>query len=386
VSWGTHDADSEAARLETIVLLLASLASVRVNDARLAAIPPHERQQGTFDSLRAFLVGESHRQPVVVAIDDLQWVDETSEALLQQLVSSIPAHRLLVIGCARPEYDAPWVRRPGVVPIALQALETTERGRLMTGRLDGLTLPPDALALVADRSDGNPFFLEELLETLLERSADTGVAGTRNHVREGEPYLVPGRVEDVITARIDRLEEATKRVLQIAAVIGRQFDFDLLRDVAGPRDDLRQQLTRLVELELVREVAIFPSWSFAFRSSLAHEVTYGALLSGRRRELHAAVARAIERRAGERPEEFYELIAYHLSRSAHSEDAARSLIRAGEKAIRHFALTDARRYLDEAGDKVRRLAESAAMDLATDLGRARERLAAIEVSAPPAEL
>jgi len=337
-----------------------------VNDARLAEIPPHERQQGTFDSTRAFLVGESQRQPVVVVIDDVQWMDATSEALLDHLAASIAAHSLLIIACSRLEYEPAWSRRPTVVPVVLSALGSAERRRLIDGSLDATALAPELLALAEERSEGNPFFLEELLKGLAEADPARRAAG--------DAMPIPATVEDVITARIDRVDEPVKRIFQIAAVIGREFDFDLLRAVVGADEELRPRLTRLVELDLVREQAIFPVWKFAFKSSLAHEVVYRTLLAGRRRDLHARVARAIERRAAKHLEEAYELIAYHLSRSGDAETAVHYLLLAGGKAVRHFALADARRYFDEADDKLRRLPAGVASRYVGELDWHRERL------------
>lgn len=355
-----------------------------MNDARLAQIPPHERQQGTFDSLRAFLVGESQRQPVVVLLDDLQWIDGTSEALLQQLAGSVGAHRLLIIGCSRLEYEPAWARHSAVVPIVLKPFDVAERRRMVEGRLDAATLAADLVAAAAERSEGNPFFLEEMVKALAERSPIDGGSDAARLIEGEMRLMIPATVEDLISARIDRLDAPLKRVLQIAAVIGRDFAFDLLRAVAGPAEDLRQHLMRLVAFELVREIAIFPAWTFAFKSSLAHEVAYRTLLGARRRELHGRVARTLETLTADHPDEATELIAYHVSRSADAEGAVRYLIRAGDKAVRQFAIADARRYFDEAADKLRRLPEPAASRFAIELSEHRQRLVDAELRAASA--
>lgn len=352
-----------------------------MNDARLTQIPPHERQQGTFDSLRAFLLGESQRQPVVVVLDDVQWIDATSEALLDRLAGSVGAHRLLIITCSRLEYEPSWARHLVVVPVTLRSLDADERRRMIDGSLEAATLPPELVAVAAERSEGNPFFLEEVLKALGERPWMPDEGDAARGMRPEEMQVIPPRVADLITARIDRLDEGLKRVLQIGAVIGREFAFDLLRAVAGAGDDLRRHLMRLVELELVREVSIFPNWVFSFKSSLAHEVAYRTLLAGRRRELHARVGRAVTSLAADHPEEAYELIAYHLSRSAEAEAAARYLMLAGDKALRHFAVTDARRYFDEAEATLGRLAEETRARYADELAGHRQRLVRAEAGA-----
>ena len=378
MSWGTHDAESREARLETIVLLLGSLASVKVNDARLDLISPRDRQQGTFDSLRAFLVGESQRQPVVVVLDDLQWIDTTSHELLKHLVGSVAGHRLLLVTCARPEYQPGWSQHSAVVPLALKALDERERRALMEHALRASHLEPDLVGLASERSEGNPFLLEELLNALVERSAIVR-DGDACRLEPGDASrIIPDTVEDLIMARIDGLDAPWKHVLQTAAVIGRDFSFDLLRAVAGGDDELRQSLMRLADLELIRETAIFPTWEFSFKNSLTQEVAYRGLLASHRRELHERVARAMETLSEDRLEETYEVLAHHLSLSANAERAVHYLMLAGEKAVKHFAIAEARRYYDEAAEKLQRLPEAQASRRGRQLHHQRERLAAAQ--------
>ena len=359
------------------MLLLGSLATAKVNDARLACIPPRERREGTFDSLRAFLVGESQRQPVVVVLDDLQWMDETSAELLGHLVGTAGAHRLLVVACYRPEYDAPWSRHSAVAPLALKPLAEGEQGRLMQEALRAQRLDPGLSALLSERSGGNPFVLEELAAALLEQGA-VAREGDRCWLSGSEAMrVVPDTIQDVIMARIDQLDEPVKRVLQVAAVIGRDFTFDLLRAVAGAGEELRTSLGRLVELELIREKTIFPVWEFSFKNALVQEVAYRNVLAGRRQEVHERVARAVEALAGDRLEDSYELLAHHLGESADADRAVHYLTLAGEKAARHFAVGAARRYYEHAIDRLTALPAAAAAAYAD---RLKDRLARLATS------
>lgn len=358
------------------MLLLGSLVTAKVNDARLARIPPRERQQGTFDSLRAFLVGESQRQPVVVLLDDLQWIDETSAELLGHLVGAVAAHRLLVVACHRPEYQPPWSRHSAVVPLALRPLSEEQQRRLMQGALRARRLDPDLTALLSERSGGNPFVLEELAAALLEQAAVVREGDTCSLTGPEALRVVPDTIQDLIMARIDQLEEPVKRVLQVAAVIGRDFTFDLVRAVAGAGEELRASLARLVQLELVREKTIFPVWEFSFKSALVQEVAYRGVLAGRRQEMHEQVARAVEGLAGDRVEDSYELLAYHLGRSANADRAVHYLTLAGEKATRQFSVGVARRYYEQAVGRLAALPESAAAPYAERLRDQLDRLTA----------
>lgn len=371
MSWGAHDAASREATLETIVLLLGSLATAKVSDARLAGIGPRERQQGTFDSLRAFLIGESRRQPVVLVLDDLQWMDDTSGALLGHLVGAVDAHRLLVIACHRPEYRPPWAHHSAVIPLALRPLSEAERGALMAGALGPPPLDAELARLLSERSGGNPLVLEELVKALREQGAIVRRGETWHLAGTDAHRVIPDTIHDVIMARIDQLDERLKRVLQVAAVIGRDFAFDVLRAVAGAGEELRASLTRLAELELIREKTIFPVWEFSFKSALVQEVAYRSLLAGRRQELHEQVARILEDAPSDRLEDSYELLAHHLRRSADDRRAAHYLALAGEKAERHFAVSDARRYFEQAADRLAALPDAEA---ATRAARLRARL------------
>lgn len=379
MSWGTHDAASRDARLETIVLLLGSLATAKVNDAGLARIPPRERQQGTFDSLRAFLVGESQRQPVVVVVDDLQWIDETSAELLGHLVGTVAAHRLLVVACHRPEYQPAWAGHSAVASLVLKPLTDTEQHRLMQATLHARRLDSGLTALLAERSGGNPFVLEELAAALVEQAAIACEADSCSLARPDADRVVPATIQDIIMARIDQLEEPVKRVLQVAAVIGRDFTFELARAVAGAGEELRASLTRLVQLELIREKTIFPVWEFSFKNVLVQEVAYRSVLAGRRQEVHERVARALETLAGDRVEDAYELIAYHLGRSANADRAVHYLTLAGEKAARHFAVGVARHYYEQAIGRLTALPDAAAAPYAERLRVRLDRLSASSV-------
>lgn len=331
-----------------IVLLVGSLLTARVNDARLEQIPPVARQQGTFDSLRAFLLGESQRQPVVVVLDDLHWIDQTSEKLLLHLIGSVSTQRLLLILCHRPDYLPAWGNRSAVVPLALRPLAAAETLRLMVSLLGTERLDPLLVRLVSERSEGNPFFVEELIRTFVEKGLvvrDDG--GCRLRAGAAEPDI-PTTIQDVIMARIDRLDEPLKRILQLAAVIGRDFPFKLLRALVGSGDDLRRRLAELEDLELICEKTIFPEWEFSFKHALIHQTAYLGLLSRRRRELHEQIGRIVEEQARPSLEDAYELLAYHFALSSDTDRAVRYLTAAGDKAARHLAVGEARAYYQRA--------------------------------------
>lgn len=341
-----------------IVLLLASLISAKVSDARLERIPPQERQQGTFDTLRAFLLGESQRQPVVVVLDDVQWIDRTSEEVLTHLIRSASTHRLLLIVCYRPEYRPKWASQSVVIPLALKPFNEVESRRLVEAALGESRLDLLLVRLVSERSEGNPFFIEELLNAFIEKGIVIRDEQGCRLARGGAPVEIPNSIQDVIMARIDQLEEPLKRILQIAAVIGRDFSFKVLRAVAGTGEELRRSLIQLADLELIREKTIFPEWEFSFKNALTQEVAYAGLLSRRRQELHERVGRVMEQLAEDRVEDFYEELAQHLARSANAERGVHYLVLAGDKAVKHFAMDDARSYYQNAADLLANLPES----------------------------
>ncbi len=288
------------------------------------AIDPEARQRqlfGAFDRLRR---ARSARGPVVFLIEDVHWLDPGSQAFLENLVKGVPGLRVLVVTTFRPEYRAPWAHRShyGQLPLAPLGADAS---RELLGELLGSHPSLDGVAeLVLDRTRGNPFFIEEVVQALVEQGSIRGrreayeLAETIGEVR------IPASVQAVLAARIDRLSPRDKALLQTAAVVGRQFSRRLLSAVTGVADqDLEAALRTLVEAELIYEAAAYPEEEYTFKHALVEEVAYGSQLARRRARVHVAVAEALAALDADKLDERASLIAYHYEMGGELLEAAR---------------------------------------------------------------
>jgi tetratricopeptide (TPR) repeat protein len=266
---------------------------------------------------------ESAREPGVTLVEDLHWLDPGTEAFLANQVEAVQGTRSLVVLNFRPEYQAPWMSRSYYRQIALAPLgpEAVEE---MLAHLLGDDPSLDGLSeLVRERTRGNPFFIEELVQTLHEAGSLAGERGAYRLAAPVDETAVPVSVQAVLTARIDRLSEREKGVLQAAAVIGKEFSAPVLEGVVGfGSEELRDALGNLVAGEFVYEQEIYPEALYTFKHPLTQEVAYGSQLSDRRAPVHAAVARAIAAQYPERLEEHAALLAGHWDAAGESLEAA----------------------------------------------------------------
>jgi class 3 adenylate cyclase/tetratricopeptide (TPR) repeat protein len=286
------------------------------------AIDPEARQRqlfGVFDRLRR---ARSSRGPVVFIVEDLHWLDPGSEAFLENLVNGTPELRVLVVTTTRPEYRAPWVHRTyyGQVPLSPLGADAS---RQLLEELLGTHPSLDGLAdLVADRTGRNPFFIQEVVQGLVEEGSLVGERGACHLVRTVGELRIPATVQAVLAARIDRLPQREKTLLQTASVIGRHFAGWLAGHVAGsPGEEVQATLRSLLDAEFIYETGTFPEPEYAFKHALTEEVAYRSLLAKDRARLHRAVAAALAEvdAAAERAS----LIAHHYELGGERLDAAR---------------------------------------------------------------
>jgi class 3 adenylate cyclase/tetratricopeptide (TPR) repeat protein len=272
-------------------------------------VSPEARQREIIGVMRQ--VVQSHTQPTVTMIEDLHWLDAASGEFLNHLVDARASSRSLLLLNFRPEYHADWMQKSWYRQIPLKPLSADAIAELL-GDLLGSdpSLAPLAAALHA-RTGGNPFFTEEIVQSLIEAGQLQGTRGSYRLVTTIDRLGVPATVQAVLAARIDRLPEREKRLLQVASVIGKDFPESLLSAVAElPTDELKAALTALDRNEFVHQQAIYPTVEYAFKHPLTQEVALGSLLRDRRRTLHAAVARALEAAGGDLDERA-PLLAHH---------------------------------------------------------------------------
>jgi class 3 adenylate cyclase/tetratricopeptide (TPR) repeat protein len=290
----------DVALQETIPALLALLDALP-EDSPFRTLDPPPRRRRTLDGLKRILLRESQVQPLLLVFEDLHWIDTETQALLDGLVESLPTARLLLLVNYRPEYQHGWGSKTYYTQLRLDPLPPVSANELLHALLgDDPSLEPLKQLLIA-RTEGNPFFLEESVRTLVETGGLVGTPGASRLAQAVPSLQVPATVQAVLAARIDRLPPEEKRLLQTAAVIGMEVPLPLLQAIAElPEEALHRGLTHLQAAEFLYETRLFPEHAYTFKHALTHEVAYRSLLQERRRALHARIVEALETLAGDR--------------------------------------------------------------------------------------
>jgi class 3 adenylate cyclase/tetratricopeptide (TPR) repeat protein len=358
---------------ETIPALLALLEALPADSPFLRLDPPQRRQR-TLDALKRVLLRESQVQPLVVVFEDLHWIDAETQALLNSLIESLPTVRLLLLVNYRPEYQHGWGNKTSYTQLRLAPLPAARADELLQALLgDDASLAPLTQLLIA-RTEGNPFFLEESVRTLVETGVLVGPPGAYRLTRPLEGLQVPATVQAVLAARIDRLSPEDKRLLQTAAVIGTDVSLALLQALADtPEAPLHRGLAYLQAAEFLYETRLFPEPEYTFKHALTHEVAYGSLLLERRRVLHARIVEALEALAPEQVGEQVERLAHHALRGEVWAKAVTYCQQAGARAYDRAAFREALTAFEQALQALAHLPEDGdigarAVDLRLALG------------------
>ena len=301
-------------------------------DSGVGALDPVAIRARAFGSLRELLVAEAGRRRLVVLIEDLHWIDQTSQEFLARFTDDLPSVPIMLLVSYRPGYSPPWAGKSFVSQLALRPLSPGDSEKVVASILDA---GDPAAAAIADRGEGNPFFLEELARA------------TRDQVADEEGVTVPKTVQQVLAARIDRLAADQKAGIQVAAVLGREFSLDLAEEVWDGQVPLEARLQELKGLEFLRERLGGPDRIFVFTHALTREVAYDGMLQARRRDLHGRAGAALEQSQASRFEHC-ELLAYHHARSADPARAIPYLTVAGARAKDKYANEEAIRLYHKA--------------------------------------
>jgi len=342
--------------LEPTLPALLALLDVPADDAAWQALDPAERRRRTLDAVKGLLLREAREQPLLVIFEDLHWIDSETQTLLDGLVESLGSARLLLLVNYRPGYQHTWGSRTYYGQMRLDVLPAESAGELLDALLgEDPGLGPLKQMLVRR---GNPFFLEETVQTLVETDALVGERGRYRLTQPVPTIQVPATVQVILAARIDRLVPEDKHLLQVAAVIGKDVPFALLQVVAELRADaLRAGLDHLQAAEFVHETGLFPDLEYSFKHALTHDVTYGGLLQERRRDLHARVVDALETLHRDRLGEQTERLAHHALHGGLQQKAVDYLRQSGIKSAVRSALPAARAWFEQALDVLAKLPE-----------------------------
>ena len=333
---------------ETIQPVLALLGALPETSPFFRLDPP-ERKQQTLEAIRRLLLRESRVRPLLLIFEDLHWIDSETQAVLDTLVESLPAARILLVVNYRPEYQHGWGSRSYYRQLRVDPLAPETADELLRALLGDDEDLQALKQLLIDRTEGNPFFLEESVRTLAETHVLVGDQGAYRLAKPLEVIQIPATVQVVLAARIDRLEADKKLLLQVASVIGKDVPFELLKAIVGlPPDEVRSGLAHLRAAEFVYEASLFPELEFTFKHALTHEVTYNGLLQERRRALHAQIVDVMERLPEGRLAQEIERLALHAFRGEVWNKAVRYLRTAGLKASAQFAHRQAVGFFEQA--------------------------------------
>ncbi len=330
--------------LKRIIPPFQDLLSLKVEDEAYLKLEPGQKKERIFEAIRDLFVRGSQNVPIVLAIEDLHWIDKTTEELSAYLIGAIPTTRIMLILLYRPEYTHAWGSKSYYTKVGVDQLSASTSAELVQAILEGGDVEPELRELILGRTSGNPLFMEELTHSLLEngsiqkRNQQFILAGKLSEIQ------VPDTIQGIIASRIDRLEETLKRLLQVASVIGREFFFRILQAITGMREDLKTHLLNLQGLEFIYEKTLFPELEYIFKHALTQEVAYNSLLLKRRKEIHERIGQAIEELYPGRLEEFYEMLAYHYVKSGNKVRTLHYLKLSGKKAVQKESLWEAFRF------------------------------------------
>jgi len=362
--------------LEPTLPALLSLLDVPVEDPQWQALDPPKRRQRTLDACKRLLLRESQVQPLLLVFEDLHWIDTETQALLDTLLESLPTARLLLLVNYRPEYQHTWGSKTYYTQLRIDPLPPESAEELLQALLGPDPGLQPLKQLLIDRTEGNPFFLEESVRTLVETKVLAGQRGACRLTKALPSIQVPATVQAILAARIDRLPSEEKRLLQSAAVIGENVPFPLLQAIAEEDEDaLRRRLAHLQAAEFLYEASLFPDPEYTFKHALTYQVAYESLLQDRRRALHARIVEAIQVLHADRLDEQLERLAHHAVRGEAWGKALDYLQRAAAKAVARGAFREAVACLEQGLAAVAHLPETRntleqAIDLRLELRKA----------------
>src|SRR5438876_1710345 len=361
-------------RLATHVSAILALGNVPNDDPEWAELEPTARRQRILRAVRELLLAESRRAPLLLVVENLQWADSETHACIEELAAGLADARILVLVSARPEHRRDWATTGDATEIRLDPLPAPSAEALADSILG---TEPDLAPLkrrLITHTAGNPFFLEETVQALVETRA---LSGERGHYRLGKPVegiQIPDRVQAVLAARIDRLSKQGKSFLQAGAAIGADVPVALLQVVANsPSEEVLRGLADLEAADFLRTSALVPDLAYSFKHAITQDVAYSTLLKEQRRGLHARIVDALETSyPAERRGEHVERLAYHALRAESWAKAVGYLRDAGERAVARSANREAVAFYEDALRALRHLPEShetfaLAIDLRLDL-------------------
>lgn len=371
-AWGIHGDDPPERVRETIETQLRALVDApdetipyvlslyALEHPELTGISPEYWRGRVFTAMQVVFEAMARRTPSVFFFEDLHWADPSTLELFRHLIDSLAVPAIVLCTSRLPLRDFRAFQRDGKSPgsghgtvideIVLEPLPPAETTVLTRGLLEGSEAPDELFSFIQEKTEGNPFYVEEVLNSLIEVGVLEHERGRWRLTSPLADFDVPPTVEGVIAARLDRQPPHSRRLLQEASVIGRTFLLQILREVTERRSGVEDRLSALVSSDLIRAIMVDPDLAYAFKHALTQDVAYGSLLRSERAVIHARVAKVMEALFADRLPEFYETLAFHFKHGRDVANAANYLIKSGEKAVNRFALEEAHEHFKQAYD------------------------------------
>jgi class 3 adenylate cyclase/tetratricopeptide (TPR) repeat protein len=337
---------------------LCDILSIETDDPLIDRLDLRDKRKRTIETLKNIILADSKPRPLVVVVENLHWIDGASEEFISFLIDNLPGNRIMLILTSRPGYRPKWGEKSYHNQIAPSRLSNAEVKEMVGSILDAKNVTKTLSRLVTDKADGIPFYVEEVIKSFTEAGIIVESKDGYDVSKGIAEMNVPDTIQDIIMARIDRLEESHKSTLQFASVIGRDFNYKLLKELMEVGEELQDYITKLKSLELVYERSLFPDPEYRFKHTLTQEVAYNSVLIRRRKELHGKIGEIMEDLYGDKLEENYELLAYHYGRSPRDEKAVDYLVLAGDKSAKIYSPEDAIAYYEEALKKLDNLPDT----------------------------
>jgi len=335
---------TSALPLADVVPLFAELLAIPLPAERYAppTVTPQQQKQQTLDVLVAWLAAQADRQPVLAVWEDLHWADPTTLELLGLVIEQTPSVPMLHILTSRPTFRPPWPPRSHLTSLVLNRLERGQVEALIAQRVGGKPLPAEVVQHIVTKTDGVPLYVEELTKMLLASPLLREVTGP-HYVLTGplRTVAIPDTLQDALMARLDQLPTA-KEIAQVAAVLGREFTYDLVQGIATLDDEtLQAGLGQLVAAELLYQRGRPPRARYVFKHALIRDAAYASLLKSTRQQIHQRIAQVLEAKFPEMVRTQPELLAHHLTEAGQPAQAVAYWQRAGENAVARSAHLEA---------------------------------------------
>jgi class 3 adenylate cyclase/tetratricopeptide (TPR) repeat protein len=321
------------------------LLSVKDSGIDTRALSPDARKMRIIEALIRSNIKASQIRPLILAIEDLHWIDKSSEDVLKDLLDSITGERVFLIFTYRPEFVHTWGAKSYHSQVNLNRLSNRESLAMVTHLLGAEDIGNDLEELILEKTEGIPFYIEEFIKSLKDLKAIEKKNGTYHLAKDLQAVSIPSTIQDVIMARVDRLQEGAKNLLQTGSAIEREFSYELIRTVSGlSEQELLPQLSVLKDSELIFERGIYPESTYVFKHALTQEVVYDSILTRKKKELHNKIGQSIEQVCKDNLHEHYGVLAEHFISSDNFENGAKYCRLAGKKAEKAVSLNDAIAY------------------------------------------